>query len=98
MRIDFYMEKFGLIAKHKIRVTVNNMIGIPGEYEEDFFGAGVTFAAGPWSLGKRTPGGGIYLVWGLALGFHLSRYRHPLGCPLCCRRISVCAYPRIESN
>ncbi len=33
----FYMEKFGLIAKYKIRVTANNMIGIPGEYEEDFF-------------------------------------------------------------
>ena len=33
----FYMEKFGLIAKYKIRVAANNMIGIPGEYEEDFF-------------------------------------------------------------
>ena len=37
MKNDFYMEKFSLIAKHKIRSTANNMIGIPGEYEEDFF-------------------------------------------------------------
>ena len=33
----FYMERFGLMAKYKIRSTANNMIGIPGEYEEDFF-------------------------------------------------------------
>ena len=31
------MEKFALMAKYKIRSTANNMIGIPGEYEEDFF-------------------------------------------------------------
>jgi radical SAM superfamily enzyme YgiQ (UPF0313 family) len=37
MNNDFYMEKFALIAKYKIRSTANNMIGIPGEYEEDFF-------------------------------------------------------------
>ena len=37
MNNDFYMEKFGLIAKYKIRSTINNIIGIPGEYEEDFF-------------------------------------------------------------
>ena len=34
---DFYMEKFGLIAKHGIRYTSNSMIGTPGEHEEDFF-------------------------------------------------------------
>lgn len=34
---SFYMEKFGLMAKYKIRSTANNMLGIPGEYEEDFF-------------------------------------------------------------
>ncbi len=33
----FYMEKFALMAKYKIRSTANNMLGIPGEYEEDFF-------------------------------------------------------------
>ena len=37
MKNDFYMEKFALMAKYKIRSTANNMIGIPGEYEEDFF-------------------------------------------------------------
>ena len=37
MNNNFYMEKFALIAKYKIRSTANNMIGIPGEYEEDFF-------------------------------------------------------------
>ena len=37
MKNDFYMKKFALIAKYKIRSTANNMIGIPGEYEEDFF-------------------------------------------------------------
>ena len=31
------MEKFELMAKHGIRSTSNSMIGIPGEYEEDFF-------------------------------------------------------------
>ena len=36
MNNNFYMEKFALIAKYKIRSTANNMIGIPGEYEEDF--------------------------------------------------------------
>ena len=34
---DFYLEKFGLMAKYGIRSTANNIIGIPGEYEEDFF-------------------------------------------------------------
>ncbi|GIS46499.1 MAG: hypothetical protein Ct9H90mP18_08310 [Gammaproteobacteria bacterium] len=34
---DFYLEKFGLMAKYKIPSTANNMLGIPGEYEEDFF-------------------------------------------------------------
>ena len=33
----FYLEKFGLMIKHKIRVTANNIIGVPGEYEQDFF-------------------------------------------------------------
>ena len=37
MHNDFYMEKFALMAKHGIRSTSNSMIGIPGEYEEDFF-------------------------------------------------------------
>jgi len=37
MHNDFYMEKFALMAKYKIRSTANNMIGIPGEYEADFF-------------------------------------------------------------
>ncbi len=37
MSNDFYMEKFALIAKYGIRSTSNSMIGIPGEYEEDFF-------------------------------------------------------------
>jgi len=37
MNNKFYMEKFGLIAKYGIRSTSNSMIGIPGEYEEDFF-------------------------------------------------------------
>jgi len=37
MNNKFYLEKFGLMIKHKIRVTANNIIGIPGEYEEDFF-------------------------------------------------------------
>ena len=33
----FYMEKFALMAKYKIRSTANNILGVPGEYEEDFF-------------------------------------------------------------
>ena len=37
MNNKFYMEKFALMAKYKIRSTANNMLGIPGEYEEDFF-------------------------------------------------------------
>ncbi len=37
MNNEFYMEKFGLIAKHGIRSTSNSMIGTPGEHEEDFF-------------------------------------------------------------
>ena len=37
MSNDFYFEKFSLMAKHGIRSTCNSMIGIPGEYEEDFF-------------------------------------------------------------
>ncbi|MAG39237.1 hypothetical protein CMO90_04085 [Candidatus Woesearchaeota archaeon] len=37
MNNDFYMEKFTLMAKYGIRSTSNSMIGIPGEYEEDFF-------------------------------------------------------------
>ena len=37
MKNDFYLEKFALMVKYKIPSSVNNMIGIPGEYEEDFF-------------------------------------------------------------
>ena len=32
-----YLEGFRLMAEHGIRSTCNNMIGFPGEFEEDFF-------------------------------------------------------------